>query len=1026
MTLPPFLRVCQHVFATATTAAVLLLTLAAVGFFTPTSAQAQHQRLITDDYTGIQFGPNSAYGSVMVSSGDWMAISAPGTATDRFSSYAGGRVTLWKRDAPTGTWELRQELRWPDASIGSGNQFGRTLALAGDRLLVGSAITATRVHVYRRENDTWALDGTLTSPGGSSTSRFGDGLAVSGDLAVVGSPVGDAGTPTGWLDVYLRSHSGWLHQTRLTDAVNGTGLGQTVAIHGSLIFAGRPLGDITSPTMIPDAGKITVFGKPAATWVKTGEILSSNPSGNERLGLKLQVHGDRLYALGNGPLSLTTLHEFAITSGFASVNRLVISLTNAASALLTTNGTNLALHNGGSSDPFIYRRTSGEPWVRDTSPWQSASAITETALLWSGDDLLMGGSVVPYTFSATELTVRVMRKTGTTWGIAGHYQPPIASRLSAVAFGHSLARDGEWLVTGAPIYNYQQTEDEGLAFVYRRTEQATYEFHSILPQPVQPGVNLRHFGRQATCSGGLMAVGSSLAVNANTYHAPSAVFLYAWDLAQERWVQEATLTAPLGRSGHGFGQSLVLSGGLLAVGSPADRAVYLYRRVLGQWTLETQLHLPAASPGAERFGWALSLQGTRLLVGSPTSSSGPGSGAAYLFELSGGIWIQTARLQPPASSPLSQPGTTVNLDADRALLGGTGTPQAALFQRSGTTWKHQVNLTGFSTAPVVASLLAGPLALLDNGDGTALHVLVKDKWLASPFSHTQGGISATSLALDGRRLIVGSYRLILVENLTVSPSNDWQTDGSLINVDGNEVTLDVGEYLTGKTAPRVVGFRLQPNGAFPVRSQVTLTGNTADFSLAKATWDVSPGTEILEWLRFHPTTPGLKVLKLTFTSDAPQDTPRVYHIFATAVTTATPMQFTGVPDSVLMGTFDLEHSGVPLEPVVTGTGPWTFRWLKNGAAIPGATSRTFTVNTPGAYHLDATGAAGRLRSPVINIGSYELKTPVLLALPGETVRGVMAVAGPGVKVSWKISNAGDVQPLSDGASFAGEFVTRDK
>ncbi|GEP46398.1 hypothetical protein BGE01nite_56890 [Brevifollis gellanilyticus] len=1011
--LPPSLRVCLHVLTT-TAAALLPLT----------SAQAE-QLLGPASYTGIMFSEGAGHGSVIVSSGEWMAVGAPGNAIDPFTTYAGGRVTLWKREA--GTWQLRQQIVSPESGTGSGNQFGRKLAMEGDRLLIGSVTTAAtpRVHVYRRENETWAQDGTLTSVGGSSASGFGEGLAISGDLAVIGSPSGDGGTPTGWIEVYQRTGGSWAYQTRLTDPQNGPGLGLNLAIHGgSIIIAGRPFGDILTPTLIQDVGKIAVFEKPAAVWQKTREVLSSSPTANERLGLKLQVQGNRLYALGNGPLSLTNLHEFAITSAFAALSRFTISLTNPTSALLAlaSDGTKLALHNGGQADPLLFHRPSVDDlWLRDTVPVQSSSNITETAFLWSGEDLLIGGSAKPYIFGPQEHTVRVLRRSDTAWAIIGHCQPPVDLRLQSARFGLSVAQDGEWLVTGAPISDPEFTEYEGLAFVYRKSAQGAWQFHSLLPQPVQPGVNLAHFGGSVACSGTSMAVSLSRALNGELLPTPSAVFLYAWDAAQGRWVQDGNLTAPAGKSAVGFGHAIALLGDLLAIGSPQDRTVFLYRRSGGQWTLTQTLAAPTSSPASESFGWSLSLDGTSVLIGAPTDSAG----SAYLYEQSGGTWTQTTRLQPPATPLLVKAGITVNLNADRALLGGDGeTTQAAIFQRTGTTWKHQghlpVDLTGITIHTAVSGVLFGPFALLNNGYQLSLHSFIGSQWTPLPlgFETTMAEASTLDLDLPARQVVIGTfYRGIYVKDLARPPGVDL--DGELTTVPGSPVFLDAGEYLAGKVVNRLLGIKFAPQGAFTVRTQVSLGGDTASFSLARTSWDVPPGSAITEALRFAPTTAGVKEITLTFTSDAPGDSPVVYHIRARAVTTATPVQFLGVPDSVLMQAFDLEHAQVPLEPVITGTGPWTFRWLKNGTAIPGATNRTLSVSSAGVYQLDVTNPAGRIRSPAINIGSYELKTPVLLALDGETVRAVMAVAGPGVKVRWSADVGQGTGPLSDGPYYTG-------
>ncbi|MEM7704695.1 MAG: hypothetical protein AAF358_04035 [Pseudomonadota bacterium] len=110
-----------------------------------------------------------------------------------------------------------------------------------------------------------------------------------------------------------------------------------------------------------------------------------------------------------------------------------------------------------------------------------------------------------------------------------------------------------------------------------------------------------------------------------------------------------------------------------------------------------------ASPG-DRFGTAISLSGTRSLVGAPGSAGG--SGAAYLFELNEAGWTQIAKLVAPAGVAADGFGRAVALDGARAAIGAPGRDDAAsnagaiyVFDFDGSTW----NFTDVVTGPDLAA-----------------------------------------------------------------------------------------------------------------------------------------------------------------------------------------------------------------------------------------------------------------------------------------------------------------------------------
>jgi hypothetical protein len=150
----------------------------------------------------------------------------------------------------------------------------------------------------------------------------------------------------------------------------------------------------------------------------------------------------------------------------------------------------------------------------------------------------------------------------------------------------------------------------------------------------------------------------------------------------------------------GFGRAVALSNDLMVIGAPGASvaasgggAAYVYRRIDGQWQEERLLVPTDADPGA-RFGSTVAIDSRagsgRVLVGAPFhGTSGNSPGRAYLFDLIGDEWIETAALSPFSAESGAQFGSAVALDRDRAVVsalleGGTGA--VYVYERSDGIW----------------------------------------------------------------------------------------------------------------------------------------------------------------------------------------------------------------------------------------------------------------------------------------------------------------------------------------------------
>ncbi|MGE3165927.1 MAG: hypothetical protein AB7O52_13565 [Planctomycetota bacterium] len=188
------------------------------------------------------------------------------------------------------------------------------------------------------------------------------------------------------------------------------------------------------------------------------------------------------------------------------------------------------------------------------------------------------------------------------------------------------------------------------------------------------------------------------------------------------------LASPSPGAGDLFGASLAGEAASLIVGSrgassggaPFAGSVGVFRLQAGQWVLAQQL--AALTPSAnEQFGFALSLDRDRLVVGAPNSDlAGLDQGAAFVFRrLSADApWELEATLLPMADSVAEAFGRSVACEGSRIAIGAPQHPgggRVYVFDRNPLSGQYEVTIPtlpggvsrGFSMALSGARLVVG-------------------------------------------------------------------------------------------------------------------------------------------------------------------------------------------------------------------------------------------------------------------------------------------------------------------------------
>ncbi len=200
--------------------------------------------------------PNDMFGTSLAAEGNTLLVGRIGMPTAPDS--ARGAVHVFQR-AASGNYEFVSEWTVPDTPARAG--FGQALVVRGDLALVGAPRVGNGVvYVYQRGSDgSWSAAGQLPSADLSEDAMFGSSLAMDGNRLVVGAP-GHA-TAKGALFVFTRNGNSFTPQGMLV-AAGGTDnamLGSSVAISGTRIVAGAPGMYATAGRRGASLGSVTTF-----------------------------------------------------------------------------------------------------------------------------------------------------------------------------------------------------------------------------------------------------------------------------------------------------------------------------------------------------------------------------------------------------------------------------------------------------------------------------------------------------------------------------------------------------------------------------------------------------------------------------------------------------------------------------------------------------------------------------------------------------------------------------------------------
>lgn len=266
-------------------------------------------------------------------------------------------------------------------------------------------------------------------------------------------------------------------------------------------------------------------------------------------------------------------------------------------------------------------------------------------------------------------------------------------RLNGDSLGWTVAIDGDIIVAGAPTRNEDGLFRAGAAYVFTRvggawaqTIRLNAEFD--LFETMQFG-----YAVGVDDDAGVIAIGAPFDVLLG--NASGSAFVFTRDPGLG-WIRDGFLTALDGNESHRFGHDVAVDGDLVVIGAPFHAAngpsagsAYIFERSGGAYLQVAQL-FPDDAAAFQQFGHAVAVQNDVVVVTAPGAgpSSQPSLGAAYVFVRDAAApqgWRQADRLSAADGESGDALGFDVAIDGDRIVLGARDDDDAAGF-RSGSIY----------------------------------------------------------------------------------------------------------------------------------------------------------------------------------------------------------------------------------------------------------------------------------------------------------------------------------------------------
>lgn len=695
---------------------------------------------------------------------------------------------------PTVALEQQSKLL-PSDGIATNDQFefGSSVAISGNTAVVGRARSNSSstqhgsVYIFEFDGQSWNETARIPSPlTGGFDSQFGESVALNGDLLVVGSRLADTDTvhAGGVAYVYERQAGDFVLVKRLESSDQAGGeFGSHIATDGQTIVIGAPFVDEGNNS---ERGRAYVFEKVDGQWTETSILqpLAFHPQ--RTFAASVSVSGSTI-AVGETGRDTTIDIDAGAVHLFERVNDTwTHDVTLHVKEVLVGTGNNFGHRIAIDGDTLAVRsnvdeRNKGQLYVfeRTNGIWDEVSEFRQgeffaDAVVLSGDIIVTRGERTPN----GRTPIAVYQRIDGHWYDAGSY---FATDDGRDYFGEALAFDGTTILASAPKFG---------GSVYSFTLEPQQTIQDIVATLELPELQIGDYQIRARVqdAAGLESITDSQPLTIVQSSAPRVEVTLPEINGDPLPIQFTSDSTPpvsvVAHDANGLvsGDSVFIDIDLNGDGDFEDLGESAFAQGLlsGLSTYnQTGKFQPGELYGSDEFGLAVAIDGNRAVVGAPyDDDAGEDVGAVYVFDFNGSIWNQTAKVTL-SNADRELFGSAVAIDGDRLLISaeedGTAAPfngdTVYVFEFDGSSWNQTDEISspgqrGDEFGHAIAlegdrAVIAAPEILSDTAI-VYVYEKVGGQWVVTQQLEPSDGPAGTEFGfdvdLDGNMIIVGVRR----------------------------------------------------------------------------------------------------------------------------------------------------------------------------------------------------------------------------------------------------------------------------
>ena len=314
----------------------------------------------------------------------------------------------------------------------------------------------------------------------------------------------------------------------------------------------------------------------------------------------------------------------------------------------------------------------GKNWAKQAELIPRGEGSVGWSVAISGDSLIIG---VPHDDAGAETSgsAFIFVRKGKNWdqrAKLGTDDPTKADN-----FGYSVAIDRNTAIVGVPRDD-DAGKDSGSAYIFFR-EGVTWKKQAKLIASDLAGGDA--FGESVFLHGNTAVVGANGHTHSGARFAGAA---YVFVRSGDRWTEKAKLVAADAAKADRFGSSVSMSGKTIVVGVPfhdTERgtdagAAYVFALDGAAWKFQAKL-TPNKSKKNLKFGFGVATTGRIVIVGAPGHDDpARGSGAAYSFVRTEGVWAEKATVVPEDGAKDLHFGSAISMSENAVAVASHSGP----------------------------------------------------------------------------------------------------------------------------------------------------------------------------------------------------------------------------------------------------------------------------------------------------------------------------------------------------------------